>query len=228
MDNPPAIILAAADKIMARLLAEALPLFGMGAPVICETAAQALAQAGGGPQLILYVSALPDMGLAEFERRLAEKSRQARLIAVFDGREKVEGGLAEADRFFRPVRLGALLDRIRRYQAALAMEGYGGAITFGPYRLLPGDGQLVREGRDDTVYLTEKERDILLALYEKRGGTVGRRELLDKVWGYVEGIETHTLETHIYRLRQKIEPDPAQPEIIETDNDGYRLGFFTE
>ncbi len=79
--------------------------------------------------------------------------------------------------------------------------------------------------RDDLrlLRLTEKERDILLALLDAPGRRIDRREMLEKVWGYASGVETHTLETHIYRLRQKIETDPAKPVIVLTDGDGYRL-----
>ena len=80
----------------------------------------------------------------------------------------------------------------------------------------------MREGRE-AVQLTEKERDLLLALHRRGGAIVTRRELLDEVWGYGDGIETHTLETHIYRLRQKIEDDPANPVHLMTEEPGYRL-----
>jgi DNA-binding response OmpR family regulator len=80
----------------------------------------------------------------------------------------------------------------------------------------------------DEIRLTEKERDILLCLLAAKaqgegGGAVERRALLDRVWGYAETVETHTLETHIYRLRQKIEMDPASPQYLLTDGTGYRL-----
>jgi DNA-binding response OmpR family regulator len=80
----------------------------------------------------------------------------------------------------------------------------------------------LREGMR-VLRLTEKERDILLALLEASGQRVERRDMLEKVWGYASGVETHTLETHVYRLRQKMEIDPAKPVIVLTDGDGYRL-----
>ena len=73
------------------------------------------------------------------------------------------------------------------------------------------------------VRLTEKETNILKYLYRAGGKPVGREELLTEVWGYNAGVTTHTLETHIYRLRQKIEPDAASAKLLITEAGGYRL-----
>lgn len=81
--------------------------------------------------------------------------------------------------------------------------------------------------REDTVAvrLTEKEAEILICLYSAGGKTVSRDDLLRMVWAYAPEAETHTLETHIYRLRQKIESDPAAPTVLLTDEEGYKLAF---
>jgi DNA-binding response OmpR family regulator len=76
---------------------------------------------------------------------------------------------------------------------------------------------------DKKVRLTEKETNILKFLYRSPDGVVPRDVLLHEVWGYNAGVTTHTLETHIYRLRQKIEPDPAQARLLVTESGGYRL-----
>ena len=60
-------------------------------------------------------------------------------------------------------------------------------------------------------------------LYRAQDGVVARDVLLHEVWGYNAGVTTHTLETHIYRLRQKIEPEPGQARLLLTDAGGYRL-----
>jgi DNA-binding response OmpR family regulator len=73
------------------------------------------------------------------------------------------------------------------------------------------------------VRLTEKETAILKYLYRSGHKVVSRGVLLDEVWGYNAGVNTHTLETHIYRLRQKIERDPSHAEILITESGGYRL-----
>ena len=74
------------------------------------------------------------------------------------------------------------------------------------------------------ILLTEKEVEILRYLYENTARKISREELLKFVWGYAQNAETHTLETHIYRLRRKIEPDPASPTILKKDEEGYFLG----
>lgn len=76
---------------------------------------------------------------------------------------------------------------------------------------------------ESPIRLTEKEVAILCCLMKSKGSSVSRQSLLDAVWAYADGVETHTLETHIYRLRQKIEADPSAPAILLTEDNGYRL-----
>lgn len=122
-----------------------------------------------------------------------------------------------------PVRIGEVLQSLQESGSTaprhLADER---ALAVGPYLFYPAESYL--ESGAGELRLTEKERDILLALIDADGGVVHRDVLLDQVWGYASGVETHTLETHIYRLRQKIETDPANPAILITSEDGYSLG----
>jgi len=71
--------------------------------------------------------------------------------------------------------------------------------------------------------LTEKEIHLLKYLYTHRNTEIKRSLLLEDVWGYGDAMDTHTLETHIYRLRQKIEEDPASPQILINGVEGYIL-----
>ena len=135
---------------------------------------------------------------------------------------KAFSGFKEADIFELPLRLGALLDRLNAVQRRVGQSGSNDPVYIGSYPLDAVQGVLVKD-EENPVILTEKERDILLALAACRGEALSRSALLSQVWGYAEGLETHTLETHIYRLRQKIEVDPAKPEILLTDGDGYCL-----
>src|SRR5687768_9853704 len=89
--------------------------------------------------------------------------------------------------------------------------------------LRPSSNLLHEPAKNSTIRLTEKESAILKFLYRASGRPVGRQVLLNEVWGYNAAVTTHTLETHIYRLRQKIEPDPANTRLLLTEGGGYRL-----
>ena len=89
--------------------------------------------------------------------------------------------------------------------------------------LVSGSARLLTGANARKVRLTEKETAILRFLYRAGQMPVSRETLLQEVWGYNSGVTTHTLETHIYRLRQKIEKDAANPEILVTEAGGYKL-----
>jgi DNA-binding response OmpR family regulator len=121
-----------------------------------------------------------------------------------------------------PVRLGAVLQKIRHCAHKVDQEAR--IFPLGRFLFDPEASILITEEGEEVV-LTEKESAILICLAEAQGALISRRDLLTNVWGYVEGVETHTLETHIYRLRQKLETDPAMPEILLTQEQGYSLKF---
>lgn len=121
----------------------------------------------------------------------------------------------------KPVRAGAILDTLRKEQSVY--ERAAETLTFQGYVLQTLTGELTHQTSKTALRLTEKEVRILTTLIEAKGEPVARQKLLGSVWGYSEKIETHTLETHIYRLRQKIEKDPALPAILMTSEDGYKI-----
>ncbi len=132
-------------------------------------------------------------------------------------------GINENQRFTKPVRAGEILERVRAY--ASQDIGKEVMISIGPYTLNPFSNELTRGKSGAKIRLTEKEGRILALLAESSGRVIDREELLRAVWGYTAGLETHTLETHIYRLRRKIERDPSKPEILLTDEAGYRINI---
>jgi DNA-binding response OmpR family regulator len=125
------------------------------------------------------------------------------------------------DYITKPFRFAVLLARIRSH---LRQHEHSEDAVFqvGPYTFKPASKILLRED-NKKVRLTEKETAIIKFLYRAGEQSVSRETLLHDVWGYNAGVSTHTLETHIYRLRQKIERDPAQAEIIVTEGGGYKL-----
>ncbi|MEO1089292.1 MAG: response regulator transcription factor [Pseudomonadota bacterium] len=122
----------------------------------------------------------------------------------------------------KPFRLAVLLARIRA-QLRQFEQSDDAAFPIGPYSFRPAAKMLVDETKQKKIHLTEKETAILKYLYRVGDRTVPRETLLDEVWGYNAGVTTHTLETHVYRLRQKIEPSPQTPSIVTTEPGGYRL-----
>ncbi|WP_323783876.1 response regulator transcription factor [Thalassovita sp.] len=121
----------------------------------------------------------------------------------------------------KPFRFPVLLARIRA-QLRQHEQSEDAVFQLGPYSFRPAMKILVDED-DKKIRLTEKETNILKFLYRSSEGVVPRDILLHEVWGYNAGVTTHTLETHIYRLRQKIEPDPSNARILITESGGYKL-----
>ena len=121
----------------------------------------------------------------------------------------------------KPFRFSVLLARIRAHLRSHE-QSEDAIFKIGPYTFKPA-AKVLTDDDDQKVRLTEKETAILKYLYRTGLKVVGRDVLLQEVWGYNSGVTTHTLETHIYRLRQKIEKDPSNAELLVTEPGGYRL-----
>lgn len=121
----------------------------------------------------------------------------------------------------KPFRFTVLLARMR---AQLRQHEQSEDATFvvGPYNFKPAHKFLLTQ-TGEKIRLTEKETNILKFLLRSADTIVGRNTLLHEVWGYNANVTTHTLETHIYRLRQKIEPDPTRVSLLVTESGGYKL-----
>ena len=175
--------------------------------------------------VIIFDVGLPDMDGRDACARLREEGVTTPIIlltAQSGDEDHVRGLQSGANDFLaKPIAFAVLLERVhtqlRRHEQSEDAE-----LVVGPYRFKPGMKQLEAEdGR--RIRLTEKETNILKYLYRAGGDPISREELLDKVWGYHREANTHTLETHVYRLRQKIEPDPANARLLITEVGGYRL-----
>lgn len=177
-------------------------------------------------EIILMDVGLPDTDgreLCRLMRRQGLKTPVIMLTAHDSDADTILGLDSGANDYIpKPFRLGVLLARLR---AQLRQFELSDDATFpiGPYTFRPSAKMLISPETSRKVHLTEKETAILKYLYRMGDRPVAREVLLDEVWGYNAGVTTHTLETHIYRLRQKIEPEPTEATILLTEPGGYRL-----
>jgi DNA-binding response OmpR family regulator len=221
------ILIVDDDLALRHALAEQLQLHEEFTPVEAGTAAEALALAKQQyhDAVILDVG-LPDMDgreLCRLMRREGVRSPILMLTGADSDSDTVLGLDSGANDYItKPFRLHVLLARLRA-QLRQHEQSDDAIFTIGPYTFRPGSKLMVDDANRKKVRLTEKETAILKYLYRAGARTIGREVLLNEVWGYNSGVTTHTLETHVYRLRQKIERDPAHAEILVTEAGGYRL-----
>jgi DNA-binding response OmpR family regulator len=177
------------------------------------------------PDLVLLDIDLPDMNGREACRQMRQAGVAAPVImltAASSDADTIDGLEAGANDYVtKPFKFAVLLARIRA-QLRSHEQSEGAVFRLGSYEFRPAAKVLVDESQKK-IRLTEKETNILKYLYRAGDKPVSREELLAEVWGYNAGVTTHTLETHVYRLRQKIEPDPSNARLLLTEAGGYRL-----
>ena len=189
-------------------------------------AALEIAKESNHDLLILDVG-LPDMDGREVCRLMRRAGVNAPIIMLTGADTEADTilGLDSGanDYVTKPFKLGVLLARIRA-QLRQHERSEDAIFNIGPYSFRPSAKMLIDPENDDRkIRLTEKETAILKYLFRAGENVIGRDVLLNEVWGYNSGVTTHTLETHVYRLRQKIERDPSNAELLVTEPGGYRL-----
>ncbi|MEY4707039.1 MAG: hypothetical protein RJB58_762 [Pseudomonadota bacterium] len=204
---PTRILLAESDSVLRASLAEQLQ--HEGHDVMAARTAEDAVHAVRGGSFAFAIIGLDDGDSAAAALRAAGLSAPLLLL----GESTTQESLA------KPFRFSALLARMHALLTHHAASS-DAAVRIGPYTFHPSAKLLQAGGRK--VRLTEKETNILKFLHANTG-TVSRDILLHEVWGYGPAVATHTLETHIYRLRKKIEQDPARAQILLTEGGGYRL-----
>jgi DNA-binding response OmpR family regulator len=179
----------------------------------------------GQIDLVIMDVGLPDIDGREAVRILRRNGFKAPII-MLTGRDTdsdtilgLESGAN--DYVTKPLRFAVLLARIRT-QLRQHEASEDAIFAIGPYRFWPASKLLLNQ-QGKKLRLTEKETSILRYLYRAGEMPASRERLLQEVWGYNSGVTTHTLETHIYRLRQKVEKDAAAPAILITAGRGYKL-----
>jgi DNA-binding response OmpR family regulator len=226
MANAWKILVVEDDPELREALIEQLALQDEFEPVPAETAQGAIEAArNGAVDLVIMDVGLPDMDGRDAVRQMRKNGFKAPVIMLTGhdtDSDTILGLEAGAnDYIVKPFRFAVLLARLRA-QMRSHEASEDAVFAIGPYSFRPGAKMLVTD-RGSKIRLTEKETAILRYLYRAGKSPVARETLLQEVWGYNSGVTTHTLETHIYRLRQKIEHDPSAPTLLATQAGGYKL-----
>ena len=215
------------DKVLRQMLVEQLQFNQEYAVTEAETGGEAL----NYTQIkhfdaILLDTELKDVKAYELCRNLREIGVTAPIIILSETQvdsDTIQGLDAGANDYIsKPIKIDILLARLRAHMRQYEQSEFA-VFTFGIYSFRPGDRVLLDTTTQKEIRLTDKETEIIKFLYRSNGKVVSKNVLLDEVWGYNAGMATHTLETHVYRLRQKIEKDPSRSEILVTESSGYRL-----
>ncbi|OSQ40411.1 response regulator transcription factor [Thalassospira mesophila] len=176
--------------------------------------------------VILLDVGLPDIDgrdVCKLMRRAGVKSPVIMLTGANSDSDTILGLESGANDYVtKPFRLNVLLARIRAH-IRQHEQSEDAVFAIGPYSFQPSAKILIETTTEKKIRLTEKETSILKFLFRAGDKPVSRETLLDEVWGYNAGVTTHTLETHVYRLRQKIEKDPSNATILVTEPGGYKL-----
>jgi DNA-binding response OmpR family regulator len=220
------ILLVDDDEDLRESLRDQLALHDEFEIVTAGTATQGIEIAKGNHlDLVLLDVGLPDMDGREACKVLRKTGFKSPIIML-------TGNTADADMILgldagandyvtKPFKFAVLLARIRA-QLRQHEQSEDAVFAIGQYTFKPASKMLLDE-KGSKIRLTEKETSILKYLYRAGEKVVTRDVLLHEVWGYNAGVTTHTLETHIYRLRQKIEKDPSNAELLVTEMGGYKL-----
>jgi DNA-binding response OmpR family regulator len=197
-----------------------------------------VAEVASGQDALDHVAACPqpydvillDLGLPDMDGRDVCKALRTQgvrspiiMLTAADSDDDTITGLEAGanDYVTKPFRLAVLMARLKA-QIRQHEQSDDAVFVVGPYHFMPAAKILHDQAANRKIRLTEKETAILKYLY-RIGAVVDRDTLLGEVWGYNAGVSTHTLETHVYRLRQKIEPDPSKVTLLVTEAGGYRL-----
>jgi DNA-binding response OmpR family regulator len=226
MSNVRRILIVEDDSELREALVEQLALHEEFEAVAAENGTKGVQAAKSGQiDLVIMDVGLPDIDGREAVRILRKGGFKSPILLLtgHDTDSDTILGLESGanDYVTKPFRFAVLLARIRA-QLRQHEASEDAVFTIGPFTFRPSS-KLLLNAKGNKVRLTEKETAILRFLYRAGQKPVTRETLLQEVWGYNSGVTTHTLETHIYRLRQKVERDATTPTILVTETGGYKL-----
>lgn len=226
MSNTRQILIVDDDDDLRTSLRDQLALYDEFNVATAATAAEGMEVARKSQlDLVLFDVGLPDMDGREAVKQLRRNGFKAPILMLTGNTtdaDQILGLDAGANDYIaKPFKFAVLLARIRA-QLRQHEQSEDAVFTIGPYTFKPA-AKLLLDDKGVKVRLTEKETSILKFLYRAGEKVVSREVLLHEVWSYNAGVTTHTLETHIYRLRQKIEKDPSSAELLVTETGGYKL-----
>jgi DNA-binding response OmpR family regulator len=222
MPNTRKVLIVDDDPELRAALMEQLSMHEEFDVVAVESGRQSIQAAKAGQiDLVIMDVGLPDIDGHDAVRILRKNGFKAPIIMLTGHNTDPDTILGANDYVTKPFRFAVLLARIR-VQLRQHEASEDAIFTIGPYTFRPRS-KLFLNPKGNKVRLTDKETSILRYLYRTGQQAVSRETLLREVWGYNSGVSTHTLETDIYRLRQKIEQDAATPVILVTESHGYRL-----
>ncbi|WP_029057967.1 response regulator transcription factor [Stappia stellulata] len=220
------ILIVDDDNDLREALVEQLSLYEEFETLEAETAAKGIAAAEGAHvDLLLMDVGLPDIDGREAVKLLRKKGFKAPIIMLTGhdtDSDTILGLEAGANDYVaKPFKFAVLLARVRAHLRQHE-QSEDAVFSIGRFSFRPAQ-KLMTDESGGKIRLTEKETSILKFLYRAGEKPVTRDVLLTQVWGYNSGVTTHTLETHIYRLRQKVERDPSNAELLVTEAGGYKL-----
>ena len=225
MPNTRTILIVDDDADLREALVEQLALYEEFAATAVDSGTKAVQAAKSGQvDLVIMDVGLPDVDGREAVRILRKNGFKAPIIMLtgHDTDSDTILGLESGanDYVTKPFRFPVLMARVHAHLRSHDSSEEA-MYRIGPYTFRPS-AKVLLDAKSRKIRLTEKETSILKYLY-RRGETVPRETLLHEVWGYNPAVTTHTLETHIYRLRRKIEQNPGEARILVTESGGYRL-----
>jgi DNA-binding response OmpR family regulator len=228
MPNRRPILIVEDDETLRNMLTEYLDEtreFAVSIAADLEAADKILANEDAHFDAVILDIGLPDGDGRDYCARLRRQGHSMPIIMLTGAIEETDvvRGLdsGAGDYVAKPFRAAELLARLH---AQLRIFDRSEQVVFpvGPYTFRPAKKMLHDSAKNRRIRLTDKETAVLKYLYRSEAA-VNRQILMHEVWGYNSAVTTHTLETHIYRLRQKIEADPTNPSLLVTEGGGYRL-----